>query len=1370
MRRFRFLFSCGVFLFLGPVLAGAGEHPRSVPLHWSPTTSQIQAWHSVAPLPEREISPSVSLKVALPPGAGPCVLAIEHSQWRADTFAGVKPFKGPAAELGVRGSWHGISYQEVIVHPIQADENGQGRLLVSLTATLEIGNVESERPEAGGVLSPEAPLFVNPGQTSLFARTRGPWEPGPEAAAPETSPGRCRISVSQDGIYRLDANYLASHGLNLVGTSLSSIHLMSRGVQLPFFVDGPSSPTFGSQNAIVFYGQHLHVTNRPYWQGGDFTRSNVYWLYADATPGVLMQSSSAAPSSGYQTVTTFSATVHNEVNNFYDPINHFRPNGDNWFWAPVYVVPAGGSSSAQSYSTNLSAAAGTGATLTAVFAGLTGATRSVQAQLNGAGPTSGGAPWTGAALSEQSWNFGSGPSPGTNTVAFTVSSAGGTDYDFLDYFDVTYERTFDADNGTLLFTVPNQNAQYSSSGYSAPPYILDLSASDPATGLYLPVMLTGAAFSNGTVTFEMPQNPNVSGRTVAISSAPLLPDSAALSSGVDLASPQPGADLLIITHPFFHPAGQDQIWQDYLARREAQMAVRVVDIQDVYDNFSYGIFDPTAIRTFLQTVASNWNPVPKYVLLIGDATYDYDNYRQDPTIQNWVPTMMFEDLGDSTYMGRYPSDAWYADVNGDGYPDMAVGRLPARSYPQLAGMLTKIMAYQDQALQGSWYKTGLFVADTWTQSWEQVFETFNNQLQATYMQAPWQSQHVYFHDPPYNGTDADACASDIRTDWVGSAIVHYDGHSGVSFYGKNCDIFGSIPLNVANCRTGSASDSDVSLLAPITLPPSSPFAPLPFVLNAGCYSSAFDEPGDPCLMEALLDRPDGGDVGSTGFSTIAYPDEEETFNSSIFNLAFLTPKVRTLGDLVDAGRFSLPSSDARSVMGNILLGDPTLRLRLPAPAPPTQLSATPGDASVALAWSAPATTVASYNLYRSQDGGATWALVSGANLGASSTAYTDTGLTNGTTYSYYITTLDSGGFEGAPSNIASATPGAPSCTLACTASVPTSAPIGQPVAFSATATPSNCSSSTVTYDWGFGDGSPHSSSQNPTHAYASAGTYTWTMTASDSGATCSQSGTIQVEACSLTCSATVPSSGAAGVPVTFVAASASDCTASPTFHWDFGDGTGGAQGSIVTHAYAQGGTYPWTLTVTAGGQTCSQSGTVTVCSLTCSTTVPSRGQTGGIVSFSATASLGAGCQGSPAFTWIFGDGTQASGASTTHAYGSPGTYTWLLTASAGGLTCSQEGSITVVDPPVITSVGKAFPPFRLVLKGANLQAGAQVSINGTSWAQVSWKGTGKLVLKGRGLRAMFPGGTFVPIRVVNSDGGEVTVSYDRRSNNWRPAG
>ncbi len=81
-------------------------------------------------------------------------------------------------------------------------------------------------------------------------------------------------------------------------------------------------------------------------------------------------------------------------------------------------------------------------------------------------------------------------------------------------------------------------------------------------------------------------------------------------------------------------------------------------------------------------------------------------------------------------------------------------------------------------------------------------------------------------------------------------------------------------------------------------------------------------------MSALLRRPDRGTIGSCGFSTIAYPDEEEQFADAFFALAFGPSGVRSPGLLVDAGRFSLPSTDARSVMGNILLGDPSLELRL----------------------------------------------------------------------------------------------------------------------------------------------------------------------------------------------------------------------------------------------------------------------------------------------------------------------------------------------------------------------------------------------------------------------------------------------------------
>jgi len=83
------------------------------------------------------------------------------------------------------------------------------------------------------------------------------------------------------------------------------------------------------------------------------------------------------------------------------------------------------------------------------------------------------------------------------------------------------------------------------------------------------------------------------------------------------------------------------------------------------------------------------------------------------------------------------------------------------------------------------------------------------------------------------------------------------------------------------------------------------------------------------------------------------------------------------------------------------------------------------------------------------------------------------------------------------------------CTLASSASAPATATVGVSVAFTGSATPSNCTGS-VSFDWNFGDGTPHVSFQSPTHIYAAAGTFTWTMVASIAGVTSSQTGAITV--------------------------------------------------------------------------------------------------------------------------------------------------------------------------------------------------------------------------------------------------------------------
>lgn len=83
--------------------------------------------------------------------------------------------------------------------------------------------------------------------------------------------------------------------------------------------------------------------------------------------------------------------------------------------------------------------------------------------------------------------------------------------------------------------------------------------------------------------------------------------------------------------------------------------------------------------------------------------------------------------------------------------------------------------------------------------------------------------------------------------------------------------------------------------------------------------------------------------------------------------------------------------------------------------------------------------------------------------------------------------------------------------------------------------------------------------------------------------------------CSISCSATAPGVATVGTPVAFQAtASVTGCAGSPTYSWSFGDASAGSTQQNPSHAYSSPGVFPFTLTVSADGQTCTRSGSVTV--------------------------------------------------------------------------------------------------------------------------------------------------------------------------------
>lgn len=190
------------------------------------------------------------------------------------------------------------------------------------------------------------------------------------------------------------------------------------------------------------------------------------------------------------------------------------------------------------------------------------------------------------------------------------------------------------------------------------------------------------------------------------------------------------------------------------------------------------------------------------------------------------------------------------------------------------------------------------------------------------------------------------------------------------------------------------------------------------------------------------------------------------------------------------------------------------------------------------------------------------------------------------------------GKQAATFSVGAAIQGGSQCAVNCTATVPASAAPSASVEFQASATLDQCLDP-VAYSWSFGDTTPNVAEQNPTHAYLTDGDYTWILTAVSGDSACVKSGAIRIGAgspCTLDCSATVPASGTTGSPVSFAAtASTSHCTGTPTYDWNFGDGSNHATTPNASHAYTTAGSHTWTLTVTQSGTTpCTRSGTITL--------------------------------------------------------------------------------------------------------------------------------------------------------------------------------
>lgn len=415
--------------------------------------------------------------------------------------------------------------------------------------------------------------------------------------------------------------------------------------------------------------------------------------------------------------------------------------------------------------------------------------------------------------------------------------------------------------------------------------------------------------------------------SVLSAGAAAAPEEVVIDRSSNLVGTDRQADYIMISHRTLI-AGARRL-ADF--HRSRGLAVEVVDVQDIYDEFNHSILHPRAIKDFLQHAYREWrSPAPRFVLLIGDASWDFKNttaddknyadwtyrpgesrrfaknrsiqYAEDAEFnhRNLVPTSSY-----TTLEGHAASDTWLVCFDdGDELPDMAIGRIPAIDPEELDGVIEKTMAFASAPPVGLWRRNLLFIAN------ESVgFQRRSDRIAEEYGRRGYVSTKIYPHpSEPANEAHTQRI---IEAFDEGLFAIHFIGHGGRYIWRtgppdleKNHDLFTLDHLD-------ELVDNDR----------------LPVVLSLTCYSAPFDHPTADSIGEKLMRIPDRGAVAVFAASWRNSPTT--TMGERL--LEELTVPGNTIGEAVMRAKRDFKSQVL--VQTYNLLGDPAV----PVAAPSTSL-------------------------------------------------------------------------------------------------------------------------------------------------------------------------------------------------------------------------------------------------------------------------------------------------------------------------------------------------------------------------------------------------------------------------------------------------
>lgn len=756
-----------------------------------------------------------------------------------------------------------------------------------------------------------------------------------------------KIAVSKSAIHKIDYTLLQGLGIDPTSIDPRNIRIYGNGggmlpqansafrhddlAENAIYVSGENDGSFDQNDFILFYGESPNQWSYDPTNCGNYKHSKnlysdytYYFINTDVGLGKRIASQSSSSGSSTHTVTKFDDHLFHES----DEVN-FIKSGKNW-WGEVFDLTTYYTFDFNFPNIDVSTPINVKAEVAGRYTTPVGFNLSV----NGNTQASISVAAISGSYIDSFVKIGStcnSVNVGSSNVQIGLSySKGGLSEakGWLDYIEVVARRNLTMSGSQMRFrdaqSVGLGNVAQFNIGNASGITVWDVT--DPTNVKSQQLQSTGS-----TATFKM--EADELHEYLAFTGGYETPLGIGAVANQDLHG-LPQADMFIVCHPNFMSEAQ-RLADFHRNKDENQLEVVIVEPQQIYNEFSSGAQDVSAIRDFMKMFydrSTNLDDMPRYLLLFGDPSYDYKNRIESNT--NFVPT--YESENSISPVNSYSSDDFFGllddneGVWGTGDADaldIGIGRFPVSTVEHATGVVNKILGYEgiggglDEVSDHVCSEQGVSIASS---DWRNIIcfiaDDEDNNMHLTQANSmadtvdlnynSYNIDKIYFDAYPQISTPGGQRypgATEAINNRVekGALIINYTGHGGeVGWAHERVLQLSDINGWQNNYR-------------------------LPAFITATCEFSRYDDPERISAGEYVLLNPNGGGIALFTTTRLVYSQPNFQLNKDFYSFLFeeVNGEIPTMGEVIRKTKVAnVPGVNSRNFS---LLGDPAQKLAYP---------------------------------------------------------------------------------------------------------------------------------------------------------------------------------------------------------------------------------------------------------------------------------------------------------------------------------------------------------------------------------------------------------------------------------------------------------